>query len=493
MLMMLSKGISHVCFLLIAVVLARSLDRADFGTFNQVWLVNKSLVPLFALGLPVSVYYFLPRLPEARRKGFILQTMAALAALSVPFAAAVYALADPLARYFGNPALGPHLRLFALYPLVSLPTLSVDAILIGLGRTSRAATFDVVSKLLMITAVAGAAALDRGLSVIFASLILYALAEAALGLFMVWRPLRRMPLQPSRAEFSAQLRYAAPYGVANLVAALNAYVDKVLIAVFYPPAVFALYAAGASEIPLAGVTSVPVLAVTMGELAGRFRGGDIDGVLHLWHQSMLKLALVVFGVGAFLMVFAEPVVTGLFSSTYAPSVWPFRIFLLFLPLRITVLDQVLASLGETRFIFTSHALALGVNVVLGSALMWSAGWLGPAIAATLTGYAYAALILTKIGARLEVAPVRLVPWPALGRIALVAALAGAGSAPIALLDVGPVAKLGVGLLVFGTIYVLGSLRVHALTRHDLEAVRAWVLMTSRSVMGRVELEGGAPK
>jgi O-antigen/teichoic acid export membrane protein len=193
------------------------------------------------------------------------------------------------------------------------------------------------------------------------------------------------------------------------------------------------------------------------------------------------------------MVFAEPVVTGLFSSTYAPSVWPFRIFLLFLPLRITVLDQVLASLGETRFIFTSHALALGVNVVLGSALMWSAGWLGPAIAATLTGYAYAALILTKIGARLEVAPVRLVPWPALGRIALVAALAGAGSAPIALLDVGPVAKLGVGLLVFGTIYVLGSLRVHALTRHDLEAVRAWVLMTSRSVMGRVELEGGAPK
>jgi O-antigen/teichoic acid export membrane protein len=191
---------------------------------------------------------------------------------------------------------------------------------------------------------------------------------------------------------------------------------------------------------------------------------------------MLKLALVVFGVGAFLMVFAEPVVTGLFSSTYAPSVWPFRIFLLFLPLRITVLDQVLASLGETRFIFTSHALALGVNVVLGSALMWSAGWLGPAIAATLTGYAYAALILVKISARLHVTPARLVPWAALGRIALVAAVAGVGSAPVFLLDVGNLPKLSAGLAAFVAMYLLGNFRIHSLTMNDLKALRPSLLM-----------------
>src|SRR5437667_197635 len=124
--MILSKIISHGCFLLIAVVLARSLDRAEFGTFNQVWLVNKTLLYLFGLGLPISVYYFLPRLLPPQRKAFILQTMLALAVLAIPFAAAMYALAAPLARYFGNPALVSHLRLFAIYPLVSLPTVSVD-------------------------------------------------------------------------------------------------------------------------------------------------------------------------------------------------------------------------------------------------------------------------------------------------------------------------------------------------------------------------------
>src|SRR5919201_6020169 len=90
MLMAVSKAVSHLCFLLIAVILARTLERADFGTFNQVWLVNRSLVYLFALGLPVSVYYFLPRLPETKAKGFILQTILSLAILAVPFSVAMY-------------------------------------------------------------------------------------------------------------------------------------------------------------------------------------------------------------------------------------------------------------------------------------------------------------------------------------------------------------------------------------------------------------------
>ena len=128
----------------------------------------------------------------------------------------------------------------------------------------------------------------------------------------------------SLADWKSQIAFSAPYGFATLAGALNYQVDKVLIALFYPPAVFALYAAGAFEIPLAGVTSVPVVSVIMGELTKKFTSGDIEGFLQLWHQSMLKLALPVFAVAAFLMVFAEPVVVGLFSSEYADSVWPFR-------------------------------------------------------------------------------------------------------------------------------------------------------------------------
>jgi Polysaccharide biosynthesis protein len=110
MLMILSKVISHGCFLLVVVVLARFLDRADFGTFNQVWHVNKSLLYLFSIGLPVSVYYFLPRLSDSKIKSFTLQTMLTLSLLALPFSASMYLLAAALAVHFQNPGLAYYLN-----------------------------------------------------------------------------------------------------------------------------------------------------------------------------------------------------------------------------------------------------------------------------------------------------------------------------------------------------------------------------------------------
>ena len=474
MMMILSKAVSHLCFLLIAVVLARSLERSDFGTFNQVWLVNRSLIYLFALGLPVSVYYFLPRLPETKRKGFILQTMFNLTVMAVPFSIIMYSMANTLSSYFHNPDLAQYLRLFAIYPLLTLPTVSTDAILISLGRTGNAALFEVVTKLTMIAAVAAAAFVGNSLDLVFKALLLYGAVQSVLGIWMVWRPLRGVGFSFSFREWQSQIAYAAPYGFSTIAGILNTQVDKVLIALFHPPAVFAVYAAGAFEIPLAGVTAVPVLSVTMPEFSKRFTSGDIVGLLTLWHRSMLKLAVPVFGVTGFLMVFAQPIVTGLFSMQYAASVWPFRIYLLFLPMRITVLDQVLASLGRTTFIFKSQVGALMVNIVLGYVFIRTLGFFGPALAALVSGYLFATLVVCAIRKRLNVSWSDLMPWAAVGRVALVSVLAGAASLPLLLVQVGPIWKLAAGSAVYGVIYLIGNVKTRSITAGDLRVLRGWV-------------------
>jgi O-antigen/teichoic acid export membrane protein len=493
MLMMLSKAISHLCFLLMAVVLARSLDRTEFGTFNQVWLVNKSLIYFFALGLPVSVYYFLPGLGEAKAKSFILQTMVSLSILALPFSISMYVLADWLAIYFNNPGLAYYLRLFAIYPLVTLPAVSTDAILISLGRTKNAAIFEIVTKIAMIVAVASAAVFGHRLDLVFKALILHGVAQLLLAVWVAWQPVHRVKFRFSLTDLKSQIAFAMPYGFSDLVGVLNYQIDKVMMAVFYPPAAFALYAAGAFEIPLAGVTSVPVLSVTMSEFTRRFSSGDIEGFLKLWHQSMLKLALPVFAVAAFLMVFAEPVVTTLFSSQYAASVWPFRIYLLFLPLRITVPGQVLASLGETKFIFKAIMAAIIVNIGLGYTLIQNAGWLGPAISAVFAGYLFAALLIREIRDRLKVSLERLIPWQALGRVGLMAIVAAVSSLPVAFLQIGSVGKVGAGFLIYATIYLIGNLKTNAITQSDIETLRSWVLMTSRLLIGKGVLESGTHK
>ena len=481
--MVAGKAIMTGCFLLIAVVLARSLAVAEFGTFNQVWLVNKSLLFLFALGLPVSVYYFLPRLPLAKQKSFIVQTIVSLAILALPFSTLLYLLADRLAVYFHNPGLAAYLRLFAVFPLLTLPTVSTDAILIGLGRAKHAALFNIASGTAMLAAVAAAGILGHRLDLVFKALLGYGAAQLLLGTWIVWRAVRGLPLHFSPADLKAHVAYAAPYGLATLVGALNYQVDKVLVALFYPPAVFGLYAAAAFEIPLAGVTSVPVLSVIMGELTGKFISGDIEGFLRLWHQSMLKLALPVFAVAAFLIVVAGPVVVGMFSARYEASVGLFRIYLLFLVLRITVLEQVLAALGDTGFVFKAQSLALLVNVGLGYLLIRGVGWFGPAVAALFTGYFFGAMVMLRIRHRLQVEFRRLVPWQALGRVALVATLAAGCAAAVTLLGNNPFWKVGAGLVVFTTIYILGNLQTRALTPGDLRTLWSSVLPARPSAAG----------
>jgi O-antigen/teichoic acid export membrane protein len=483
--MMLSKTISHGCFLLIAVVLARSLERADFGTFNQVWLVNKSLIFLFALGLPVSVYYFLPRLTEAQSKSFIVQTLISLTILALPFAILMYVLADPLAAYFQNPALSGYLRLFAIYPVVILPTVTTDAVLISLGQTKQAAMFEITTKIAMILAVAAGGILGQSLELVFKALILHGLAQLLLAVWMMWQPVCRLKAHFSLADLKSQLAFAMPYGLSDLAGVLHYQTDKVLVALFYPPAVFALYAAGAFEIPLAGITSVPVVSVSMAEFTRRFMSGDIAGFLTLWHQSLVKLSLPVFAVATFLMVFADPIVTGLFSSEYTASIWPFQIYLLLLPLVITVPGQVLASLGETKFVFKAMAVSMIVNIVLGYLLIRSIGWLGPAWSLIFSRYLFTTLVMLEIRNQLGVGLERLMPWKPLAWVGLVAIVAAAGALPIALLPIGTVFKLGVGFAIYGAIYLAGNLKIGAITRSDIESLWSWVPKTSRAIVGRV--------
>lgn len=473
--MIVSKIIAHAAFMLIAVVLARSLTQAEFGTFNQVWLLNKSLLFLFDLGLPISVYYFWPRLADYQKKGFILQTLLSLTALAIPFAATMYFLADAVAVYFNNPALAGYLRLFALYPIVMLPASATEELLLSQGLTARAAAFESFTKIVMITAVAAAALAGKRLDWVLIALIGYGIIQLILGIWLVWQPVRRFKTKWSAVDWKSQLRYSAPYGFSTLAAVANYQVDKVLVSLFNPPAVFAIYAAGAFEIPIAGIAAVPVTSILMGDLTRLFAAGDVRGFLNLWHQAMRKVALPVFAATAFLMVFAEPMVTGLFSAKYVDSVGPFRFFLLFLPLRVTVLDYILATLGQTRAVFTSQLIALCANLLLGSLLMHQVGWWGAALSAVLSGYLQSALLSTAIGKQLGVRFLHLMPWRDLAKVGLVAIAAAIACLPIQLLPVNPIWQLSLGLLVYTIFYGIGSLRINAITMDEIRGVIGWGL------------------
>ena len=59
-------------------VLVRMLDRADYGTYQQLALIGALGIAILVLGLPNSVYYFHDRKNPARDKVLTLQMSAIL-------------------------------------------------------------------------------------------------------------------------------------------------------------------------------------------------------------------------------------------------------------------------------------------------------------------------------------------------------------------------------------------------------------------------------
>ena len=294
---------------------------------------------------------------------------------------------------------------------------------------------------------------------------------------MVWLPVRNTPGGITLSGWRTQLVYAAPYGLGTLAAVLNYQVDKVVVSLFYPPETFALYAAGAFEIPLAGVTSVVVLSVIMPEFVRRFQSRDVEGFLTLWHHSMLKLALPIFAVAGFLMVFAGPIVKIAFSAQYAESVWPFRIYLLFLPLRITVWSQILAATGDTATVFKAQVKAMVFNVILGYVLIRNLGWMGGAVSALLADYVFSALLLRQVGRRLEVSVRQLVPWGGILRVTVLSIVASLVCVPIIKLGLPIVWELLSGFVLFTTVYALAALKADLITGDDILTVRRWLTLS----------------
>jgi hypothetical protein len=80
----------------------------------------------------------------------------------------------------------------------------------------------------------------------------------------------------------------------------------------------------------------------------------------------------------------------------------------------------------------------------------------------------------------------LIPWQALGRIALVAILAAGCAAAAFLLETRAVWQVGAAGLLFTTIYLVGNLRTQALTTDDLRTAWGW----ARTAAGAFTKRGG---
>ncbi|MGC9361376.1 MAG: oligosaccharide flippase family protein [Candidatus Syntrophosphaera sp.] len=409
---------------IIGIVLARILIPAELGTYRQLFLIYATFSTLMLLGIPQSALFFLPKLRHIdSKKEFISRTVNLVTLLAFLFGIAIFAFRGFIARIFNNPRLDLLLIIYAVYPLFMFVTQIYSSITLGMKRPSKTIAFTLFSVASDAVFILGTALLTRNLYYIVLGVMVSAFIQWGFAHFNLNSYRTKVSFDP---EFYREVfQYSLPLGLASIIGMLSIQLDKFVVSGFFTPAQYAVFSIGAVELPFISILANSVNAILLPSISG-----DPGRLTDIYRAAVRKNALIIFPLAMLFFIFAHPIITLLYTDTYAASVPYFQVYLLILPLRIATYGIIFMALKKTRYIMLNSIFVLLLNLVLNLILVKSMGMMGAAVATVIATWISVGIYLYWIKRKLLFRLPELFPFKALLRTLVAVLLAGLLAASI---------------------------------------------------------------
>ena len=472
-----SQFIDSILQIVASMLLVRYLSKYDYGTYRQIMLISVLLSTTIAVGLPQSLSYFIPRASSLRqKKQLACQIFIFMTLLGVLASLLCYLLRFQISRGFNNPELARYAWVYSLFFLFLLPSKCTQPTLVALGKTNLASLINFASAVFNFVFVI--IPLLRGQDI--GSILTYLLAFFIVKFIIVVLVLTTLKgggikLVDIRS-IKAQLLYGLPLGGALILGVIRKYLDQFIIGAFYNPVNFAIYSRGAFELPLVNLLPYTLSTLMVPRIAGYWAEGQIASIMYLWHEAMRKVALVLFPVFVFSFLFAEEIITLLFTRNYIDSVSVFRIYLLLLPTRIIAYRTVLQAIGQTRPILKATIISLITGAVCGVAFERVFGLMGPAMGTVLALLVAPGYLLVQTKKHLGVKITDLFSAKNLAAPMFFSILSGGAVFPLVFLDLGAFWTLAVSGTAFSLIYVFMMKSLKIFTTAEWDLICRWITL-----------------
>lgn len=429
LIIILSKGLQQASSIILMVVLVRMLNKETVGTYRQVFLIYVFLAGVLSLRLPATLYYFLPKEGSENRRTLLTQTLVLSMMVACIMGMVMFVSAPLVGRMFDNPSLVPLLRVFCLYPFVDLVLILVPAFMISLDRAVRAGLYGIAAAILRVGSVVVAVALGFGLEsvmwitiIVLAPLALLAAVDMArLSPGVSWRLDRKL--------LSDQLYYALPLWATSVVGILNLQFDKFLISTYFDPSDYAVYSCGAMQLPVVAIVTASLAAAILPDLVRLSDAGKQHDALRLWQEAARKCSFVMFPCFAIFLCIAPDLMALLYGKQYIAAAWPFGVYLFLLPLRVVVYGSLFRAMGQTRPIAVGAVIALGMNIVVSTVLVFFGrgsllSFMGPSVGTVCATIAMIAYLLWRLTHIMDVPFRKIMRWKEFGGIFVLSLVCG---------------------------------------------------------------------
>jgi len=468
--------------IVIGMLMVRYMTKYDYGTFRQVMLIAVLVTSSIAVGLPESLSYFIPRASTAKeKKQLAFQVFMVLIGMGFAAALACWMLGDFISASFNNPDLKNYTLVFSLFFLFLLPGKCTQTTLIALGRTNMASMLNTGVALFNFFCVLIPLVMRKDLKTILFSMLAVYMLQFLILVYVFATLEGGMPRFFDLPMLKKQMGYGLPLGGSVMIGTARRYIDQFIVATFYNPVNFAVYSRGAFELPFVAILPYALSSLMIPRISEYHAAGNRAGILHLWSESMWKVSLLFFPLFVFAFMFAEQIVTLLFTAEYLECVTIFRIYLLLLPVRIASYRTILQATGQTRPILTGVTVSLAVSAALGILLERSLGISGPAYAVVLGELSGCGYMLWKTSVHADIRLSELIKVGQLVKPLLCAAGVGIVVYPLKYIDVPALSMLLAGTLVYFGGYVFAMRVFRFFTASDWDLISRWV--TLRAIRG----------
>mgnify|MGYP000135282774 CR=1 FL=1 len=459
----------------------RLTGKEEVASLSGLLLIYNTMALLLLAGFHQTITFFLPGRPIEERAAITRKIVRLLMMLGVVGAGLLLLIGSfgtPLIEAFGSFEDAPTdlspLVFLLLFPLGDLPARILPNLAVVERRPRTAATYGVFRSLSVSLSTLLPIALGYSPDVVAMSMSVVALGQLVFVSVVVRGCYADVPRIGSPVSTGELVRFGLPLGATDMVSSLNNRFDQLLIVLSFPAENYAVYRAGAYQIPV--VTRLPYLVATAlaPSLVEAFREGRARDAINAWKASIGKVSLLVVPFTLVFFVGAESFIELIGDGKYGEAVPVFRWYTLLSIMRVAAFGTVIVAAGKPKYVLHAALLSFAFNVVLSVPLLMFLGFVGPAMGTALAFVPIAAFYSSRISKASGI-PLRdifpLGPYLRVVGIGLVGA--AAGWLFVLRTDFGPWLELfGVAGIVLSTFAVVGTL-TKTITRED------WAFATAK--------------
>ena len=455
------------------IVLARYLSRADFGDYKQLLLLADTATGIILLGIPVSLFYYVPRSGSSSH-GLVVRSLGALMVLGV-VGATLFGFAGGTLEQVFNVPFSAHLPWLIAYVAISVPSNLTYSLPIADQRAQYQAFLLIALESGRALVLALTAITTRSITPLVIALVVYAATKLLAGFFYVF--VQRSEPAGERGDppgFIEQMRYSTTMWGAGLLTLVRDQSHFFFVSAMFTDEQYAAYAIGTLSIPIVGHVNDAIGNVMQVQVAGTYHTGHYDEVRRVWFRGLHNLALVLIPLFVVIEVYAHDLIVVAFGTQYADSVPILRAYFLILLVFVPLLSSpLLKATGDihVHFLcdFASFVGTLATLLVAGRYF----GLPGAAVSPAL-GYVAFALTATPVAARRLRLPATAVydigPKARIAFWSVVACLLPWG----AMQGLPPALRLVAGGLLSGVLWAAAAWHFRLIEERERELIRGWL-------------------